>query len=63
MYERLRCLWCNDVIGVYEPIVVDADGEARQSGLLREDWEEVAESCYHRDCFCSMTGREQLPQR
>ena len=61
MYERLRCLWCSDVIGVYEPIVVDTDGEARESGLLNEDWDRVADSCYHRDCFRAMTGREGLP--
>ena len=50
MDEALRCIWCKRVIGVYEPMVVHAEGEARETSVLREDGEPVGD-CYHRSCF------------
>ena len=51
MDEVLRCIWCNQVIGTHEPMVLlYADGEARETSALRED-ENLAGDCYHRGCF------------
>jgi hypothetical protein len=33
---RIRCTHCGDVIGVYEPLVVVADDEARRTSLAAE---------------------------
>jgi hypothetical protein len=55
MNERTRCLRCGDVIGVYERMVVLADGVPRETSLLNEPIRPVGE-CYHHACF-----PEQLP--
>ncbi len=51
MDERLRCRWCSDVIGVYEPMVVHAEGESRETSLLNEQPDGPIGDCYHRPCF------------
>jgi hypothetical protein len=49
MDERLRCRRCEDVIGVYEPMIVEADGTHRETSLLKEPDPEG--ECFHRACF------------
>ncbi|HTZ85339.1 MAG TPA: hypothetical protein VMB05_01610 [Solirubrobacteraceae bacterium] len=49
--ERPRCLHCRDVIGVYEPMVVLTEGEARATSLLNEQGSGPAGDCYHAKCF------------
>jgi len=39
------------VIGVYEPIVVLAEGDSRETSLLNEPREQPLGDCYHRACF------------
>ena len=34
--ETFRCEWCGDVIGVYEPMIISADGKIRQTSRLIE---------------------------
>ena len=49
---RLICDHCHELIGVYEPIVVVSDGEARETSRAAEP--AIASEpgkCYHRDCY------------
>ena len=48
MKEQLRCRRCRDVIGVYEPMVVLAEGEARETSVLDEELQGPLGDCYHR---------------
>jgi hypothetical protein len=57
MQERLRCRHCHDVIGVYEPIVIHAEGEWREASLLSEQVEPPLGECYHRACFDETRAR------
>jgi hypothetical protein len=57
MSEWVRCHWCGERIGVYEPlIVVDEGREPRETSLARErDPGRSDGRCYHLACF----AREQ----
>jgi hypothetical protein len=48
------------VIGVYEPMVVLADGESRETSLLNEQPEGPVGNCYHRACFHEVHGQGRL---
>lgn len=49
---RLRCRYCNDVIGVYEPIVRIDDGDRQVTSLASEPWLHTAQvPCYHHSCY------------
>ena len=53
--ERMACHRCKDVIGVYEPMVVLADGRVRETSLAREPGVRASDhECYHRACFDEM---------
>ena len=60
MEEQLRCRRCRDVIGVYEPMVVLAEGEARETSVLNEALEGPLGDCYHRRCFDEAHGPGRL---
>jgi len=47
---RLRCAVCQDVIGVYEPIVVLEDGVFWHSSFLNEPDLDSEQIVMHRDC-------------
>jgi len=51
MDETLRCWYCAQVIGLYEPMVVFAEGEWHETSLSREQHEAPVGDCYHRACF------------
>ncbi len=59
MSRTWRCTHCDDVIGVYEPMIVLANGQARYSSRFEEqdDGREVGE-CYHRDCYVHLHGED-----
>ena len=47
-----RCGACDDVIGVYEPLVQVFAGRARQTSRAAEPGIECSgESCYHLGCY------------
>jgi hypothetical protein len=49
---RLRCWHCQDVIGVYEPIVLETEQGARETSLLAEPSLNVTtRRCFHRACY------------
>jgi len=52
--ERLRCALCEDVIGVYEPIVVLESGTFRHSSVLNEPNLDSEQVLMHRDCAHSL---------
>jgi hypothetical protein len=53
--ERTACRRCKDVIGVYEPMVVLADGHTRETSAAREPEAFASDhECYHRVCFEEM---------
>ncbi len=69
------CRICGDVIGVYEPLVVRREGEARETSRAAQD-EPPRGELYHRDCYARVerskrrgrveqadrAGREDSPQ-
>jgi hypothetical protein len=62
MNEILRCHHCDDVIGVYEPMVVLIDGQARNtSRAAQQDHEPPTGECYHHACYTLAYG-EGPPQ-
>ena len=50
---RIRCRHCQDVIGIYEPLVLlTVEGSSRETSLAVEpDLGDMDELCYHRDCY------------
>jgi hypothetical protein len=62
MNRTPRCRHCEDVIGVYEPMVVLADGRARRTSRAAEqDLGEHMDECYHHACYVQAHG-EHPPQ-
>ena len=56
MMERVRCRWCHEMVGVFDPIVVLAEGDARETSLLIEraagsHSRVPAGACYHPACY------------
>jgi hypothetical protein len=52
----LHCLYCGDVIGVYEPLVVQCGGDGRESSLAAEpDLWSPGRHCFHRQCYDLLT--------
>lgn len=58
MDELAKCRHCGDVIGVYEPMIVLAEGEARKTSRLNED--DTAGDCFHHACFVQAHGDESI---
>ena len=48
---RPRCRHCCDVIGVYEPIVVQSDDGERRTSLAAEPGLSADDRCFHAECF------------
>jgi hypothetical protein len=47
-----RCHHCGDVIGTYEPMIVVADGETRNTSRAAElATGEPTGECYHQSCY------------
>ncbi len=61
MDKTFRCHHCADVIGVYEPMIVLTDGQARSTSRATEqgDREPVGE-CYHSACFTQAHGEHDV---
>ena len=54
----MRCEHCGDVIGVYEPLIVRAGEEARETSRAAEPELPLARAQhYHRDCFTALKNR------
>jgi hypothetical protein len=48
----LRCAYCDDVIGVYEPLIALVDGQPHEtSRAVGRDTGAPSEACYHRGCY------------
>ncbi|HEY7932509.1 MAG TPA: hypothetical protein VID48_01680 [Solirubrobacteraceae bacterium] len=61
MNRTLRCQYCKDVIGVYEPMIVRADGEARKTSRATEpDNTGPIGQCYHDACYVRAREQEQI---
>jgi hypothetical protein len=60
MNEILRCHHCDDVIGVYEPMVVLTNLEARNTSRAAEqDHEFSLGECYHHACYTLVHGENR----
>lgn len=47
-----RCPHCKDVIGVYEPVVVEVANGVCETSLAADPWVYgSAHPCFHRSCF------------
>jgi hypothetical protein len=54
---EMRCNLCNEIIGVYEPMVVQQGDEARRTSQAAEPslaFETVER--FHRDCYIEVNG-------
>jgi hypothetical protein len=59
MDRTLRCHHCQDVIGVYEPMIVLADGQARgTSRAAEQDNGPPVGECYHHACYTQVHGQD-----
>jgi hypothetical protein len=57
MNRTLRCHHCDDVIGVYEPMVVLTDRQARNTSRAAErDHEPATGEYYHHACYTLAYG-------
>jgi hypothetical protein len=53
--DRLRCLLCGDVIGVYEPLIHVLDDAARHTSRAADpELYRAGGSHYHVDCYDSL---------
>ena len=52
-HHRLRCRHCDDVIGVYEPMILVAPEARHETSVLAEPNLPPNAECYHRDCYAS----------
>jgi hypothetical protein len=58
MDRRWRCQ-CGDVIGVYEPMIVLTDGQARiTSRAAEQDDRGLIGECYHHTCYAEAHGQD-----
>ena len=57
MTPKLRCVHCDEAIGVYEPLIVVVAGEARETSRAAEP-DLLLESAehYHRACYLERIG-------
>jgi len=59
MINTLRCHHCEDVIGVYEPMIVLTDGQARNtSRAVEQDGRGLIGKCYHHACYAEAHGQD-----
>ena len=58
MDRALRCQHCQEVIGVYERMIVLSNGEPRSTSRAAEhnSGDQVGE-CYHRSCYAQAYGQ------
>ena len=55
--EPPRCAACDDVLGVYEPIMHVASGSARLTSRAAEPAVPCSDGhCYHLDCYERLVG-------
>lgn len=54
---RLRCRHCQDVIGAYEPMVLETDQRVSVTSLAAEpSLYATDQPCFHRACFAEVSG-------
>lgn len=57
--ETFRCRRCGDVIGVYEPLVICTQRDARMTSRAAEpDMKATGDPHYHRACYAAKTDEE-----
>jgi hypothetical protein len=54
--ERVRCIRCGDIIGVYEPMIVVDEGGKRLTSLAAGERPATDTAVYHGNCFDSEDG-------
>ncbi len=61
--ETFRCKRCGDVIGVYEPLMVCGERQARVTSRAAEpDMKAVGGTHYHRACYVAKIDGLTLPR-
>jgi hypothetical protein len=57
MGDRLRCHYCRNVIGIYEPMITFIDGLALETSRTAEpDAGNRDTECYHKACYLHEHG-------
>lgn len=60
MSKVLRCFHCEDVIGVYEPLIAVVGGWTRVTSKAAEPKiADQADECYHHACYETMLGEHR----
>jgi hypothetical protein len=55
--DDLRCARCGEIIGIYEPTIVLAGEEIRETARAADDRLPVKGAAhYHRDCYAAITA-------
>jgi hypothetical protein len=55
--QRLRCRHCHDVIGAYEPMVLETRKGRGETSLAAHTWlYETDQPCFHRACYNAARG-------
>ena len=50
--RRLHCRYCQDVIGAYEPMVLETHEGSRETSVAAEpSLYETDQPCFHRACY------------
>jgi hypothetical protein len=58
-FAPVRCEHCGDVIGVYEPLMLRAAGEVRETSRAAEpDLPAAGAQHYHLECYAQLKHRE-----
>jgi hypothetical protein len=61
--ERLECKHCRNRIGVYEPMVVVTEAQARTTSRAAEPGAgELLGDCYHSACYLEAHGEDSAPE-
>jgi hypothetical protein len=58
MNDAPRCHRCRDVIGVYEPMILLADGAARETSRAAEPDAATRGDSYHGSCYAELVDAD-----
>ena len=61
MRDQTRCRQCGDLIGVYEPLIVLADGHPRETSRAAYPNAGDSVQCFHRHCYEELSKPDAPP--
>ena len=58
MRDQIRCRQCGDLIGVYEPLILLADGHPQETSRAAHPNPGDASQLFHRQCYEELPGTD-----